>query len=422
MPIIKPFKAVRYNISRIKDLSQVVSPPYDVIPDHMQDKLYRSHPQNVVRLILNKIENTDDEKNNRYIRAGKLFESWINENILSRDSEDALYVYSQAYKYDKKDITQIGFIGLMGLDLGEGTNKILPHENTLAAPKADRLCLMRQVKANLSPVFVLYEDNSHKITSILKKECSKKKPVIDVVFDNVSHKVWKLEEAGLIEKIEELMRRKSIFIADGHHRYEVARTYSGEAQDENSKYIMTYFVEADERMLSVLPAHRVVKDTGGLKKEEIEKRLEKFFHIEKVAGLKNLMSRLSGLRNAHAFGMYLGGSGYYILKLKNTRESDKVMEDRPMAWKRLDVAILHIFIFQHLLGIRDEDDNIEFLKSADDTAASIDRGEGKAAFFLNPTKVSDVKRIAKTGERMPRKATYFYPKPLSGLVINKFSK
>ena len=427
MPLIKPFKAVIYNKNKIKDISKVVAPPYDVIPKDMQDTLYRAHPDNIVRLILGKIKKSDTQDDNRYTRAKIFFETWLKDKAMVRDDKDAIYIYSQLYKESGRTIDQIGFMGLMEIER-DTASKVLPHENTLLAPKVDRLNLMRSVKANLSPVFVLYEDGPHKIVNIMKRFCSRRDPFIDIKFDKVRHRVWRLDDARDIEKIRDIMKDKDIFIADGHHRYEVSRMYAREIEDkdipesvkENSRYLMVYFVESDDNMLTILPTHRVVKDIGNLSKKEIKEKLERFFLIKKVKGLSALMPELSRLSKAHAFGLYLGNGDFYVLKLKNPEESDRIIANKPEDWKRLDVSILHLFILQHLLGIRDEDDNVEFFKNAQDAVKSADSGKSRIAFFLNPTKVAQVKRIAKLGEKMPRKSTYFYPKPLSGLVINKY--
>ena len=427
MPVVKPFKGVLYNIRKIKKISAVVAPPYDIIPKDMQDKLYRSSPYNVVRLILGKINSDDDPGDNRYTRARDYFQKWLEKKILVRDEREAIYIYSQKYKNGNKVKAEAGFIALMALDDGE-SNKVKPHENTLAAPKADRLCLMREVRANLSPIFVLYEDAKHKILKILKDTSAKKKALIDVNIDSVRHRLWRLDDRRAIKDIELAMRKKASFIADGHHRYETARNYLVEIKDKDlpgslkraAGYLMVYFVESDERMLTILPAHRVIRDIGSLNKADVTGKLARFFEIKKVPNLGALMAKLAAKSRAHIFGLYTGKNNFYILNLKDPAQSDSVMKSKSRDWKRLDVSILHLFIFQHVLGIRDEDDNIEFLKDPQDAVKSVNRGEGQAAFFLNPTKVSQVKRVASLGECMPRKATYFYPKQLSGLVINKF--
>ncbi|MDD3905492.1 MAG: DUF1015 domain-containing protein [Candidatus Omnitrophica bacterium] len=416
MPTVKPFKAVRYNKARVSSISAVMAPPYDVISEKLQDELYRGDPHNVVRLILNKIAPADTKDDNRYTRSKQIFDAWMDEGVLARDDAESFYIYTQSYKRGSKKVEQVGFIGLMELEL-EGKKKILPHENTLAAPKEDRLKLTRSVRANLEPIFILHDDN--KVTKLLKSFCTVAKPVINVEREGVRHMVWQLSDQKIIKAISKRMKAKGAFIADGHHRYEVSKMFAKESE-ANPKYIMVYFVEADEDMLTVLPAHRLIKDLGNIEKDGITLKLKEFFTIEKVWGLEDMMTRLAKLAGAHAFGMYLGKDAFCILKLKDIAVSDKAIKDKPKDWKRLDVSILHLFIFQHLLGVKDTDDNIGFLKDPSETKKAVDDGEFKAAFFLNPTEVAQVKKIAKIGERMPRKATYFYPKQLSGLVFNKF--
>ena len=428
MPSIKPFKGITYNKEKIKDIAMVVAPPYDIIPPKMQDTLYKKHKNNVVRLILGKIKNTDDKCDNRYVRAKKIFESWLNENILINDDLSCIYIYSQKYKYDNKWTERVGFISLMKLELKK-KRAVLPHENTLKTPKMDRLNLLRCVKANVSPIFMLYEDDKHKVSSILKNISKKTKPFININIDNVRHRVWKLIETRILEKIEKFMEPKDVFIADGHHRYEAAINYANEIEKQatapqglkdNSKYFMAYFCELDDETLTILSQHRLIKDIGHLKREDIVKKLDEFFIIEKAVSAKKLLDRLNGLKDRHAFGMYLGRDGLYVVTLKKYNLAQSFMGKNSKDWKDLDVAVLHLFVIQNVLGIRDEDDNIEFVKDPEVALRLVDKGRFKIAFFLNPTKVTQVKKVAEAGEKMPRKATYFYPKPLSGLVINKF--
>lgn len=426
MSTVKPFKGVVYDKSKLKSVLPVVTPPYDIIPPAMQDALYGKSPYNFVRLELGKIKDTDDAADNRYTRAGALFRSWLKNGILRRDEKETLYIYAQVYKEGGRVINRVGFLGLMGFGGGSGS-KVLPHENTLKAPKEDRLALMREVKANLSPIFVLFDDKSGTITPLLKKYAASHKPFIDIPWDGERHKVWRLDDPIGIKKITGRMRSARLFIADGHHRFETAKNFSRELDGtavskdlkESARSLLVYFVESDEKMLTVLPAHRLIRDTGGLDVRRMTEKLSKFFYIEKAPSLKTMMERLGAGNARHLFGMCAGKGVYSILRLKSTAESDRAIKDKPRAWKRLDVSILHLFIFQHVLGVRDTDDNIEFVKDPKETAALVEKGKFPVAFFLNATKASQVKAIAKLGERMPRKATYFYPKPLSGLVVNK---
>jgi uncharacterized protein (DUF1015 family) len=284
---------------------------------------------------------------------------------------------------------------------------------------------MREVKANLSPIFVLYDDKSNKVLSVMKRAI-RKKPFIDIVFDNVRHKLWRVTDRGEISVVKKCLKDKNIFIADGHHRYEVARTYCREIRKKNApkalkanaRYMMVYFVSSDPKMLSVLPTHRMIKDMKGYKIEDILELADAYFSFEKVKSLASLLLKMKKLSASCVFGMYIKGS-FYLLKLKDRSAADKAIKDKSKDWKSLDVAILHHFLFRHVLDIRDEDDNIEYTKDAAEAKASVDKSQAKAAFILNPTKVSQIKAVAKLGECMPKKATYFYPKPASGLVINK---
>jgi uncharacterized protein (DUF1015 family) len=416
MPEIKPFRAITYSREKIKDLSRVISPPYDVIPGALQEKLYRSSPHNIVRLILGKIDPSDNAGDNRYVRAARDFDNWRSGGIMIRDPKDSIYVYSQSYKKGGKTVEQTGFLALFGL----AGSKILPHENTLAAPKKDRLELMRATGANLEPIFVLYDDKKHALAGMLKRVQKRARPFIDLVYENVRHRMWRVDDPPTIKKVLSLASKKEMFIADGHHRFEVARMFSEEARTKESGYMMVYFVESDKRMLTVLPAHRIIKDAGPLTEGAMLNKMEPFFRIKKAATLAALMSAIEKKRDIHAFGLYAGGRNFYILEMKDEKASDRAIADKPGQWKHLDVSILHLFIFQRVLGIRDEDDNIEFVKDPAAAVRAVKSGKFKSAFFLNPTGPEQVIQIAKLGLRMPRKATYFYPKPLSGLVINKF--
>ncbi len=310
MPKIRPFKAVRYNKSLIKDLSRVIAPPYDIIPPKLQDELYRKHENNIVRLILGKIKRSDNAHDNRYTRAAALLKSWLKTGVLIQDKKPAIYIYTQSYRHGGGKINRFGFMARMGLDLGRKT-KILPHENTLLAPKLDRLSLTRATKSNLSPIFVLYEDKGKKVGSALRSFISGKRPAIDVNFEGVNNKVWVLDEPKLIKRIEKLLGKDDVFIADGHHRYEVARMYAREIgkkdvpapEKESAKYTIAYFVESDERSLTILPTHRAAKDIEGLSRGEALSRLEEFFTVQKASSLSNMMSKLGKLSGEHAFGI-----------------------------------------------------------------------------------------------------------------------
>jgi len=417
MPRIEPFRGILYNREKV-DIAWVVAPPYDIIPPKMQDDLYHSDAHNVVRLILGKEKAGDSKDYNKYKRAREFFNKWLNENILVRDEKPAIYVYSEEYSAGGAKKTQIGFIAAMKI---EESSKVRPHENTFPKPKQDRLSLTREVKANLSCIFTLFDDKNKKAEKILGAAI-KGKPLFDFEYDNVRHKLWRLEDRSQIDKLKKLMLKKEIFIADGHHRYEVARMYKEETGNE---YVMTYFTPVSAKRLTILATHRLVKniymDVGNF-----AGKLREFFNVEKMKSLDQLLKKMSAAKaSEYLFGVYFKDKTFYLLRLKPSAAPDKIIkENRSKAWKRLDVSVLHCIIFDRILGLKDkvkDEDNIVYTRDPEEAMEEVNRGSFEAAFFLNPTKAAQVRDVARIGDKMPHKSTYFYPKLLSGLVINKLA-
>jgi uncharacterized protein (DUF1015 family) len=224
----------------------------------------------------------------------------------------------------------------------------------------------------------------------------------------------------LIDKIQRAMAKKEIFIADGHHRYEVSVMYSKES---GYAYVMMYFTPMDDKALTILATHRLVKNIYMDPALFIEK-LKAHFDVKPEASLNGLLENLAAAKkNEYLFGMYLKKGGLYLLKLKKPASlGGLIKENRHSAWKKLDVSILHGVIFNNILGLNDkarDEDNVVYTRDPEFAAKEMKSGNFDAAFLLNPTKVDEVRRIAKIGERMPHKSTYFYPKLVTGLVINK---
>ena len=438
MTHIEPFKGVLYSTKKVK-IDKVTAPPYDVIPPETQDELYNSDEYNVVRLILGKETPADSGKNNKYTRAKDFFNSWLEKNVLVQDETPAIYVYSQGYKDANtgENKTSWGFLARMEIE-DPKTSRVLPHENTFAKPKQDRLNLIREVRANLSPIFTLFKDEGETVRGLLRGAFNKE-PLFDLTSDGVRHRFWRLEDPLAIKKIQGFMRDKDIFIADGHHRFEVARMYREEMRTQGHKdtrtqghktklegydYVMVYFAPLDERDLTVLATHRLIKgmdiDAGKL----LEK-LKEYFCIEQSKNKEELFKKMASVKTDEcAFGMYFTGAPFYLLKLKKEVDLDKVIEgNRSGQWKRLDVSILHEIIFDKILRLKDKVTNEEgivlYTRDPDYAISEVKKGACKAAFLLNPTKVDQVKNIAEIGDKMPHKSTYFYPKLLSGLLINK---
>lgn len=430
MSHIEPFKGILYNPKKV-GISKVVAPPYDIIPPQMQDKLYMADPHNIVRLILGKETPADSDLNNKYTRARKFLTDWLAEEVLVADESPSIYVYSQDYRSAGKRKVQLGFIARMKLE-DASKSSVKPHENTFPKPKQDRLNLTRQVHANLSCIYTLFDDKGSLAGKVLKK-VSRDKPLFDFKFDDVRHKMWKLKDPGLIKKLQGAVENKEVFIADGHHRYEVARMYRDEMREKEGRgtrdegrgyeYVMTYFTPIDEKRLTILATHRIVKNIYADRDGFIEK-LNEFFYVKPVNSLKALLDQMGdGDKKGYLFGIYFKNRKFYLLKLKNEKVLDAVIDENvSKEWKRLDVSILHGIIFNHILGLKDkvkDEDNIIYTRDPAYAKKEIDKDGFDAAFFLNPTKAKQVRDIAEIGDKMPHKSTYFYPKLVSGLVINK---
>jgi len=417
MAQIKAFKAVHYNSEKIDNMSQVVCPPYDVISPKDQAAFYQGHPYNYIRILLGLDQPADDSRDNKYTRARKTFIEWLEKKILIQDQEPCLYIYKQEYKVFGQKKARVGFLGLMDLQDKERA-KIFPHENTHMAAKVDRLRLLRNVKASLCPIFVCYSDQYKRIDNIFQEFISQERPFIDVTDpDDVHHLLWRMATPELIEQVRTLMEEQPLFIADGHHRYEVAVEYrklrledkKNTTGKEPFNYIMTYFTNLESKDLAILPIHRVVK-----KMPEDLSFLEEFFRVDRVSNMNELKILLARAgKNENAFGLYVRGT-IKLLRLKNKTLIDEHIHEGSKDYRSLDATILKYFVFDRI-KIASED--IVYKKDLKEAVDMVDANEGAACFILNSIHVDQLKAVALNGERMPPKTTYFYPKVLSGLTI-----
>jgi uncharacterized protein (DUF1015 family) len=421
MAKIYAFRGILYNQKKVKDISKVVAPPYDVISKQAQDNYYKLNNYNIIRLILGKSYSDDDDSNNRYTRAQGFLEGWLESDILNRDEKSSIYLYEQAYNISGSACIRRGFIFLIRLEDFED-KIVLPHELTFSGPKEDRLHLIRATRANLSPIFAFYEGNNNTAGKIMTVYSSHQ-PIIEIKDeDKVKHKLWVINDPGDIEKITTYLGDKSIFIADGHHRYETALNFRNEMKRQNEHFsgeekynrIMAYLVDINQGF-SVLPTHRLIRAP-----QDIDMRkLEKFFLVE-IIKKDELLGQMKERRPQHVFGMYYK-KRFSLLILKDTSILDKLMDTRePQVWKGLDVTILHKLLIEYVLKV--EKGDIGYSTDRDKASELVDRGEYQAAFFLNPVRKEEFELVAKAHRLMPQKSTYFYPKPLSGLVINKFGE
>ncbi|MFP4473330.1 MAG: DUF1015 domain-containing protein [Candidatus Omnitrophota bacterium] len=421
MTEIRPFKAVMYNPEKAADLGKVMCPPYDVISSRQQAALYNASPLNFIRLLLPKPDTGDEKGVSAYQNAKKTFAQWLDDQILTVDEHPAVYYYRQEYKIMGSRKSRLGFISLMKIQDDEHA-RVYPHEKTHARAKEDRLRLWKALDTILSPIFVCFSDKDRKVEKVFLDSVSKTPACIDIQDqEGVRHMLWRLTDQDLISQITATLYGQQVFIADGHHRYEVAREVRRQKMEKNPShngeedynYTMTYFTNMDSRDLQIFPMHRIVKSFP----DNME-LLEEYFRIDRVKTKEELVVLLAKAgQNEHAFGLYKK-DGMWLLRLKNKLLIDKIVTEGSAEFKHLDATILKYFIFDRV-NIASED--IIYTKDLDDVTGMIDNGEAKAGFVMNPVRIQQLKNIALNGEKMPPKTTYFYPKLLSGLTAYKLS-
>lgn len=428
---IFPFNGITYNKEKIKKLDDVMSPPYDIISEEQQEELYNKHPKNYVRLILNKIEQKDDDKNNRYTRAKKLYDEWLSDGTLVKSGKPAIFPYKISYEIDGSKKTMNGFFVLLKLD--PEYKLVKAHEKTLSKPKADRLNLMRACNSNLEPIQLLYIDEGDKIRKAIDKTI--KTPIIDVEgYDGFEHRLWKMEDKETISIIQNQLKDEILFIADGHHRYQTAINYANEMREKTGdkrssapfNFIMVIIANMFDEGLSILPTHRFVKKSDVSIKDSLEK-LKKYFTVEeKIVDAKNsdvvskkIMKDIK-TKDKHKFALYVKNK-YYVLTFKDEKVMDEFASDRSKTWRTLDVSVLHKIVLEEVMGINQDnlEDHVKYTRVDEEAVKFVDQGKYDFSILMNATKINELKAIADAGEHMPQKSTYFLPKMLSGLVAYK---
>ena len=431
---IIPFKGILYNREMIKNLEDVITPPDDVIPKEDYKKYYQKHHNNIIHIILGKDYPHDSNKYNKFTRAAEHFNQWIKEGILERDGRPSLYVYHQKYRIKGgKEKTRKGFIALIKLeDYKKGI--VFPHEETFSKTKKSLMFLKKACRANLSPIFSLYSEPENKINNIIEEEIAKKPPFINV-FDNnaTEHLMWRYSDPAGTETIKELMSDKKVIIADGHHRYETAlalrnilRRKKGAADGPRPHdYVMMYLTNMDDKGLSILPTHRIVTKPKTMEMRFFMKSLKSSFNIEtfdrneKKEFFKSLKKKG---KEGKAFGLFSGDQNFYLLTLKDQTVMEHYRDNsRPAEWWNLDVTILQKALIEDMLGLKKSDEeSIFYTHDEDEAVRRVEEGGDSLALFLNQTKIKDLQKIVSLGAKMPQKSTFFFPKLLTGLVINKF--
>jgi uncharacterized protein (DUF1015 family) len=432
MASIQAFRGLRYDLKHVGSLSQVVAPPYDVVGPELQNQLYKAHPANVIRLILNRDEPGDDAANNRYSRAAKFLNNWRSEGVLAEEPQPAIYVYHQIFKYGGREFTRQGFMARCRLErFGEG--RIFPHEETMSGPKQDRLLLTRACKANLSQVFGLYPDPQNAAEPLLKKAIAGKPPLEATDHLGVIHRMWPVDDAESIAQLAAILSPQPVFIADGHHRYETACNYRDEVAadsggslppDHPANFVLMMFIGMSDPGLIVMPTHRLFRGLPETIFDELERKLERYFNV-RVAGEGSdlapvIWEQIEDEGNQEGIAFYTQADDRWSiawLTEDGRRHMAEVAGEHTADWQGLGVAILHRLVIDTLLASKDLP-KPRYVHLVEEVVESLETGEFPLAALVMPATVDHIRTISQHGERMPAKSTYFYPKLLSGLVIN----
>jgi uncharacterized protein (DUF1015 family) len=418
MAEIQPLNALRYDLNVVGSLADVTSPPYDVIDARQREELLSRSPFNVVAIDLPEAES---EGQDRYAHAGELFESWQLQGVLVRDREPALWAHIQDYTGpDGRRRTRRGFFCRVRIE-GYGPGKVRPHERTHPGPKEDRLKLMRTTRANLSPIFSLFSDPAGAAWAALEPATARE-PWGEVTDgEGTVHRLWRVTDPGAIAAVQDATRETELLIADGHHRYETADTYAQEVGGEGPhRYVLMCLVALEDPGLTVFPTHRLVRGLDENRRRALREALRRDFRVEEVPIEQIAPEPGSGPLQLG----YLDGHHDQPLRLTLTDQAiaDAALAGFSEAYRRLDTGVLEALLLKGALGV--SEGNISrlhdfwYARSTEEAVSLVRSGEYEAAFFMRPTLVSQVAEVAASGENMPPKSTFFYPKLLTGLLFN----
>jgi uncharacterized protein (DUF1015 family) len=429
---VRAFRGLRFAPSRVADLGQVLAPPYDIIsPDEHRLLLERS-PYNIVR-----IELPTDGSNEPYVAAARTLDAWRNDGVLERDEQPCLYLYEVRFEFAGQQRSRRALVAALRLEPWSA-GQVLPHEQTMAGPKEDRLQLMRATRANISPIWTLYRGESPALVRAWDLATGREPERFARLDDGTEHRLWRLAERELNDAIEADFGPLKLFIADGHHRYETALHFrdglASQLQleaDHPANFVLVHLVAEDDPGLVLLATHRLVKNLGGLDQVELETELGsdwhgEYFPIWEGAPREQLEALLAQLESSGQSERVVGLFGpdtsiFGLLILRNKTLLEERAPERSAAWRGLDVALLDEGLLKPLLerAGANREASVRYERDAYAALQAVLRGDAQLALFLNPTRPEQVRAVAELGDRMPEKSTYFHPKPPTGLVMRE---
>jgi len=425
---IRPFRGVHYS-ELVPDRAAVVCPPYDIITPEMRQELYRRSDYNFVRIEFTRALPDDVTPDEKYARSAAALQEWLAQGILEVDATPALYLHDQHFTYQGKEYRRRGITALVRLE--EENGGVRPHEGTRTQPKDDRLKLLRTLQANTSAIFTLYEDESQRVVRLLAAQ-ETSEPLLDVSVHGERHIVRAINDSHTIGEISGFLAGQSLYIADGHHRYESALKYMHERRaapapvsgEEPFNYVMITLVDFADPGLVIAPAHRLVRGLSAPVIEGLSDQLEGLFTLEKLPlSTPGVWPQLESMLQAEPEKVKLAIFGLAEDSLLVLTARDDIASRMPGThselYKKLDVSVVDHLILERILGLDIDKDEASLAYAYDrlDAVDSVLDGEYQLAFLLSPPRAVMVKALADAGERMPKKSTYFYPKLPVGLVF-----
>ncbi len=422
MAVFRPFHGTRYSVSN--DVSKLVCPPYDIVGEKERQALLSLDKNNVIS-----IELPVGEDKTKYQNAKTKLDEMFESAVLSKDAKEGYYIYQMTFEVEGKELSVEGIVGAQRLVPFE-EKEVLPHEFTLSKAKDDRLNLIKSCKTNISSVYSIFDDSDKKITEIVDKAIATQKPLCFCEQDGVCHKLYVIDNETTVKEIERLFKDKKMYIADGHHRFETGLNYKnyllslGENVDEThpASYIMMTCVASDNDGLVVLPTHRIVRNAENYSAASVLENCAKYFDVQKQQNLSKATKMLEQAYKANEKAFVFYDKEFYLLKLKSIDFAIEAIKDRSIEYKNLDVSILHSMILEDIMGITAQNmaagQSLSYTRSEHEAVAEVDRGNAVCAFIINPTRVDEIMAVADAFDKMPQKSTYFYPKLITGLVMN----
>jgi uncharacterized protein (DUF1015 family) len=406
MPELIPLRSYYYKEGKNNPdrLAKLVAPPYDVISEDELVEMKRD-PDNICHIIL---------PEDQYKLAGKRLKEML-DSILVHEKDRCICIYGIDYKRPDtgETISRYGFVGLLKLvDIFPANDGVIPHEMTFKKYTEDRLQLIRETDSNFSPIFTIYNGNGS--AEELFNKYIQKKPFIETMDrDEFKHKIWEVWDEEDINKFQQIVKKHSVIIADGHHRYITSLRHS---RHGGCKYIMALFIDFNDPGLIIYTSHRQIHELSVKNIKEFKNKIKKYFTINKLETFTSLKDLMEKNKGKHVFGCYFRNKYFFIELKDNIMPEKEISGSQSNEWKNLNLPILHEILFNKCLKISNE--NISYIKEVKEGLKNVDDGKIKALFIVNPTTLEEIHKITKLGEIMPQKSTYFYPKPLSGLIVH----